>query len=89
MAEYRRPSTSVMNSGGTAGGVGGGGGAFTPPVEAMDPSFCNNFWSQADKRPLPGSDPAEQGREGYDNLMNRMKSGSKTLEEMRSFLKER
>jgi hypothetical protein len=62
---------------------------YVPPVEALDSAFCNSFWIQADKRALPGSDPSELGAEGYNTIMQRMKNGSKTLEELRTFLRER
>lgn len=62
---------------------------YQPPVEPLDSAFCNSFWIQADKRLLPGSDPAELGSEGYNTIMQRMKNGSRTLEELRTFLRER
>ena len=57
--------------------------------ETLSHSFCNHFWSHAEKRALPGSDPAELGKEGYDALMLRMREGTRTLEEMRTVYKER
>ena len=68
----------------------GSSGAFQAEQrEVLSHSFCNHFWSHAEKRALPGSDPAELGKEGYDALMARMREGTRTLEEMRTVYKER
>lgn len=69
------------------------GGAFQPPVQPPDESvfaFANAFWSFSGKKgSASGSALVDDGREGYETLMSRMKLGSKTLEEMRALFKER
>lgn len=56
-------------------------------------SFCfaNSFWATADKkRPLEGNLVGiEIAKDGYDTLMNRMKAGTRTIEELRGVYRER
>lgn len=65
-------------------------GAFQPavPVEESAFDFANAFWSFSGRR---GSSPSgtDDGREGYEALMNRMKLGTKTLEDLKLLYRER
>ena len=69
------------------------------PDRRRDPDlieFCNEFWVSAppmfwcDSRSLALLFRSQgQGDVGYDSLMNRIRSSAKTMEELRSFYKER
>ncbi|SCV74839.1 BQ2448_7868 [Microbotryum intermedium] len=67
---------------------------FTPSTRSQesDLDFCNAFWSSGlRKRTTNGtSEEAEDwGRQGVEVVWNRMKGGTKVLEDMRGWLKER
>ncbi|KAM0750358.1 hypothetical protein T439DRAFT_326327 [Meredithblackwellia eburnea MCA 4105] len=85
----RAPSHSRRSSSGSS--HHGASGNFQPQPVHEDSSFdfANAFWSFSGKRSQTNTSPADEGREGYEALMNRMKVGSKTLEDLRSLFKER
>jgi len=64
--------------------------AYIPPTTSQGESdfdFCNSFWVTPSTR--NGSEERDWGREGYECLMTRVKSGGKVLEDLRTVLKER
>ena len=66
------------------------GGAFQPAVAVEESAFdfANAFWSFSGRR---GATPStvDDGKEGYDALMGRMKLGSRTLEDLKGLFRER
>lgn len=70
------------------------GGAFHPdeePPTKSDYNFCNAFWTNhnAVLRAEPGAFGGELVKEGYENLMGRMKMGTRTVEDLRTVFRER
>lgn len=74
---------------------GAGAGAFEPETHSTDADydFCNAYWVTAGRRPRGGStkegDEEDWGKEGYETVMTRMKMGTKALEELKQFYKDR
>ncbi|GAA5933744.1 uncharacterized protein JCM15063_001401 [Sporobolomyces koalae] len=77
--------------------AGGGEGPYLPPTGQAptdsDYDFCNSFWvtPQRSRRDARDQDSEERdwGKEGYDTVLARVKSGTKVLDELRSIFKER
>ncbi|GAA5894310.1 hypothetical protein JCM6882_007627 [Rhodosporidiobolus microsporus] len=72
-------------------------GAYVPPVHSSDADFdfCNAFWLTPQRSRLNGGREGDEGeekdwgKEGYETLLARVRSGSRGLEELRGVLKER
>ncbi|GAA5833052.1 hypothetical protein JCM11251_006496 [Rhodosporidiobolus azoricus] len=88
-------STSASSS--HHGGREGIEGAYVPPVHSSDADFdfCNAFWLTPARSRINGNREGDEGeekdwgKEGYETLMSRVKTGTRGLEELRGVLKER
>lgn len=67
-------------------------GSYTAPQPShpAETDFCNAFWVFPGIRQNQGDgDKADWGKEGYDALQLRMRTGLRTLEELKALFKER
>lgn len=69
-----------------------GGGAYTAPVSSSeaDFDFCNAFWVFPGMKAAQGEgEKGDWGKEGYDVVLQRMKTGTKTMDDLRQMFKDR
>ncbi|BGP17866.1 formin-binding protein [Rhodosporidiobolus nylandii] len=71
-------------------------GAYVAPVHSVDADFdfCNAFWVSPQRSRANGgrSDDDQEvdwGKEGFERVLDRVKSGTRVLEDARGWLKER
>lgn len=64
------------------------GSSFQPEQHLLeaDYDFCNAYWSTAQRR---RDEVEDWGEQGYKTVLNRVKMGNKTLDELRSLFKDR
>lgn len=70
----------------------GGGGAYAPPVSTAesDFDFCNAFWVFPGMKAAQGEgDKGDWGKEGYEVVLQRMRTGTKTMDDLRQMFKDR